>query len=83
MTVNEYVTHCRLAEARRLLLTTDASVNDIAFAAGFGSVSQFYAAFQSACDEPPGEYRKSRVRALPWISEHQPTIPEPLGARAR
>jgi AraC-like DNA-binding protein len=60
MTLNEYLTHCRIAEARRLLLTTDASVNQIAFAAGFGSVSQFYAAFQSVCHEPPGEYRKSR-----------------------
>jgi AraC-like DNA-binding protein len=65
MTINEYMTHCRVAEARRLLLTTDASVNHIAFAAGFGSVSQFYAAFQAACNEPPGKYRKSRTRALP------------------
>jgi AraC-like DNA-binding protein len=68
MTVNQYVTHCRLAEARRLLLTTDDSVHQIAFAAGFGSLSQFYAAFESVCHEPPGEYRKCRASLVEDVS---------------
>ncbi|MFV5996997.1 helix-turn-helix domain-containing protein [Streptomyces sp. NPDC056231] len=57
-TVSDYLTQCRLAEARRLLVTTDLPVNDVASAAGFGSVSRFYTAFTSACGTPPAAFRR-------------------------
>lgn len=41
----DYVTQHRLSHARRLLLTTDCKVFDIAAEVGFGSSSRFYEAF--------------------------------------
>lgn len=46
MTLWEYVVRLRLAHAQRLLLTTDRKVTDIAFDAGFNSLSAFYQAFR-------------------------------------
>jgi AraC family transcriptional regulator, melibiose operon regulatory protein len=62
MTMLDYLTQHRLAHAQRLLVTTDKSVLEIAFDAGFGSSSQFYAAFMKACGQTPLAYRK-RVRS--------------------
>lgn len=64
-TVGDYLTQCRLAEARRLILTTDLAVNDVAAAAGFGSVSRFYAAFTAAVGVPPARYRREYRRLGP------------------
>jgi AraC family transcriptional regulator, melibiose operon regulatory protein len=61
MTMLDYLTQHRVAHAQRLLVTTDKSVLEIAFDAGFGSSSQFYAAFVKACRRTPLAYRK-RVR---------------------
>ncbi len=57
-TLGAYLTQCRVAEAQRLLLTTDATMSEIAHAAGFGSQSRFYSCFTAACREPPGAYRR-------------------------
>jgi AraC-like DNA-binding protein len=46
MTLWEYVLRLRLAHAQRLLLTTERTVADIAFDAGFQSLSAFYQAFR-------------------------------------
>jgi AraC-like DNA-binding protein len=53
-----YLTQRRIAEAQRLLLTTDATVVDVAHAAGFGSVSRFYASFAAGCGRSPAAYRR-------------------------
>lgn len=57
-TIGDYLAQSRLAEARRLILTTDLPVNDVATAAGFGSVSRFYAAFTAATGQPPARFRR-------------------------
>lgn len=57
-TLGAYLTQCRVAEAQRLLLTGDATMTEIAHAAGFGSQSRFYSCFTTACGEPPGAYRR-------------------------
>ncbi|MFI1092455.1 helix-turn-helix domain-containing protein [Streptomyces sp. NPDC020917] len=57
-TVGDYLTRCRLAEARRLLITTDLPIARVASAAGFGSGSRFYTAFTSACGVPPARFRR-------------------------
>lgn len=57
-TVVDYLTRCRLAEGRRLLVTTDLPIADVAADSGFGSVSRFYAAFKAECGLPPAAYRR-------------------------
>lgn len=56
-TIGDYLTGCRVSEAQRLLVATSATTTDIAFASGFGSVSQFYECFTSRCGRTPREYR--------------------------
>lgn len=63
VTLWEYVLKLRLAHAQRLLLTTDRTVTDIAFDAGFNSLSAFYHAFNKhvpACT--PAAFRSSHLR---------------------
>ncbi|TXR57200.1 helix-turn-helix transcriptional regulator [Quadrisphaera setariae] len=60
MTLGGYLLGCRLAEARRLLLTTDASTADVAHAAGFGSQSSFYDHFTRQTGTTPAAYRRGR-----------------------
>jgi YesN/AraC family two-component response regulator len=54
----EYVTHVRVAEAKRLLLSTDLSVAEIARAVSYTNLHQFYRVFYRSCAMSPGEYRR-------------------------
>lgn len=58
VTIAQYLTRCRIAEAQRLLITTDRSVGDIGAAAGFGSQSAFYDTFTRATGRAPATYRR-------------------------
>ena len=60
VTLGQYVTMCRVAEAQRLLLTTSLRITEIADAAGFGSLSSFYEHVSAACRMTPREYRRQR-----------------------
>lgn len=53
-----YSTEVRLGRAARLLLETDLTVGEIAFEAGFGSLSNFNRAFRAARDFSPREFRR-------------------------
>lgn len=57
-TILSYLTQCRIAESQRLLITSDVSIAEVAATAGFGSLSQFYACFATACGLSPGAYRR-------------------------
>ena len=59
MTILEYVLQYRVTQAQRLLVTTDASVLDIALQSGFGSSSSFYTAFQRATGRTPRSFRQA------------------------
>ncbi|WP_051172115.1 helix-turn-helix domain-containing protein [Microbacterium indicum] len=59
MTLGAYLIRCRVAEAQRLLITTDLSMTDVAAAAGFGSQSAFYEQFTRSCGRAPGAYRRA------------------------
>lgn len=61
-TIGDYVKLYRLAEARRLLVSTDLPASRIAAAAGFGSVSRFYRVFTDACGTTPAGFRRDRRR---------------------
>jgi AraC-like DNA-binding protein len=57
-TLNDYLTRYRIAQAQRLLATTDEKVIDVAMESGFRTSSRFYEAFQRACGCSPSHYRK-------------------------
>lgn len=59
MTPLGYVTYWRMQLARRKLLTTDASLADIAHLVGYGSEAAFNRAFKRAIGQTPGQMRRS------------------------
>jgi AraC-like DNA-binding protein len=59
----EYVTNVRLAEAKRLLLSTDRSVAEIARAVSYTNLHQFYRVFHRSFAMSPAEYRRYYTRA--------------------
>lgn len=59
MTVLEYILQYRVAQAQRLLATTEEGILEIALQSGFGSSSNFYAAFKKYVGCSPSVYRKS------------------------
>ena len=62
VTIGDYLTQCRTAEAQRLLLATEATTSEIAGLAGFGSTSRLYAHFTAEVGMAPGAYRR-RLRS--------------------
>ncbi|HAI10245.1 MAG TPA: hypothetical protein DCM28_00980 [Phycisphaerales bacterium] len=65
MTMIQYLTQQRIAEARRLLITSDLPVLDIVFECGFGSTSQFYQAFETYVGQTPRAFRKQLMMGEP------------------
>lgn len=59
VTIGEYLAQCRVAEAQRLLIATDATTSQIAAQAGFGSTSRFYERFVRDVGRPPAAYRRA------------------------
>jgi transcriptional regulator GlxA family with amidase domain len=62
ISIGRYLTQCRVAEAQRLLISTDHAVADIGFLSGFSSQSRFYAAFRDICRSAPAAYRRAHQR---------------------
>jgi AraC-like DNA-binding protein len=60
----EYVTYLRLTEARRLLLTTDWNINDIAVRSGFSNINQFYKMFNKYVFMTPADFRKKYTLSI-------------------
>ena len=58
-TLGTYIARCRVAEAQRLLITTDATTVEVGHAAGFTSQSSFYDTFRQICGCAPGDYRRA------------------------
>ncbi|MQM25562.1 helix-turn-helix domain-containing protein [Glycomyces albidus] len=59
MTIGDFLLRRRVAEAQRLLATTDLDCSAVGYAAGFGSGSTFYAQFAKLAGTSPGQYRAS------------------------
>lgn len=53
VSIHRFVIRMRLIRARELLFASDMSVDNIAFASGFTSLSQFYEQFKKAYGMPP------------------------------
>lgn len=58
VTIGEYLAQCRVAEAQRLLISSDATTSDVAALSGFGSTSRLYERFRRDTGMAPGEYRR-------------------------
>ena len=56
--ISDYVTRLRLERARSLLVETDTSVQEIAEAVGYYSVSSFIRKFRESEGMTPGQYRR-------------------------
>jgi len=59
----EYVTNLRLAEAKRLLLTSDICVQEVAYTVGYTNLNQFYKVFQRYSSMSPADYRRYYQRS--------------------
>ena len=57
----EYVASTRFQRARELLHNGDISISEIAFAAGFQSLSQFNRVFKRLSGKSPTQYRAKRM----------------------
>jgi len=60
LTPHRYIVELRTSHAARLLLRTQASVTDICFDSGFGSMPRLHAAFRAAYGMTPSAYRAAR-----------------------
>ncbi|KKB86094.1 hypothetical protein VW29_04220 [Devosia limi DSM 17137] len=58
ISIHRFVVRMRLIRARELLFSSNLSVENIAFAAGFSSISQFYEQFNRAYGLPPYRLKK-------------------------
>ena len=58
ITVTEYKNSAKIAEAKRLLVTTDEKITDIAIKCGYGSVSYFTKIFSASEKVSPAQYRR-------------------------
>ncbi len=61
LTINQSIVRHRLDAARSMLVATDRPVAEIAFDAGFGSLSRFYQAFEQRFHTSPGAFRQKFV----------------------
>lgn len=68
MNFREYVTHIRLTEAEKCLVSTSTPITDLAASCGFGSTSYFIKLFQQHKNMSPGQFRKSMQAANEKIS---------------
>lgn len=62
MSFSDYVTHIRLKEAEKLLVSTSLPITEVAAAAGFGSTSYFIKLFQEQKHLSPKQFRKEFLR---------------------
>jgi AraC family transcriptional regulator of adaptative response/methylated-DNA-[protein]-cysteine methyltransferase len=70
----------RLYSAKRLLDTTDLSLTEIAFAAGYGSVRRFNSAFKASYKKSPRELRRHDRYGLDGVDEITPLF-KPMSNR--
>ncbi|MGB3403299.1 MAG: AraC family transcriptional regulator [Microcoleaceae cyanobacterium] len=64
-TVNNWIIERRIAEARRLLLETEYSIEQIAFKIGYQNLNHFYAQFRKYHKNTPRAWRKGQKRNCP------------------
>lgn len=58
--VTVLLARCRISHAKKCLATTDLTVKEVAFTAGFKTQAHFSRLFKRSCKVTPSEYRQSR-----------------------
>lgn len=58
MTVITYINHLRIQTAKRLLISSSESVNEIAYQVGFESIKYFFRTFKALTGESPASFRR-------------------------
>lgn len=58
-TIYEYITQCRIAQAKKLLADTDIKISSVAELVGYNGKTSFYLAFKRNVGVSPAEYRSS------------------------
>jgi AraC-like DNA-binding protein/mannose-6-phosphate isomerase-like protein (cupin superfamily) len=58
VTFKSWLTHLRIAHARDMLLDSDKTITDIAYACGFDSLKTFYRQFKIFCNMSPSDLRR-------------------------
>lgn len=66
-TFTAWLAGMRVERACRLLESTRMGIGEVAFAAGFRSISQFNRSFKALAGSSPGAYRQRASRVRPWI----------------
>jgi AraC-like DNA-binding protein len=66
-TIHQYVLDHRIRKARSLLVTSNATLIEIASMVGLANQSHFTTAFKKKMGVPPGRYRSLSVRSR-WVS---------------
>ena len=56
MSLREYINHLRIEEAKRLLLSTNATISEVASAVGYDNISYFSTVFKKICGMSPVEW---------------------------
>jgi AraC family transcriptional regulator of adaptative response / methylphosphotriester-DNA alkyltransferase methyltransferase len=64
ITPKKYYDNLRLCEAKQKLLETNDAIIDIAYSAGFQSLSAFYKFFQKNTNSSPSKYRKENNHGI-------------------
>lgn len=61
-TPHQHVISLRLAEAKRLLSTTDRPILEVCLSVGFDSIGTFTSTFKRRFGQPPSAYRNKSIR---------------------
>ncbi len=78
--INDYIHHVRIKEAKKLLRQTDQSISAIAQACGYTNDTSFYRAFKNQVGKTPNEYRKEGAAASASDGRIQGYITHDVGA---
>lgn len=76
-TIVDYIKHTRISHAQQLLATSRLRIVEIAFSAGFNSISRFNEVFRDACGCTPRSYRQSHSIGGPNIGRRRRTLAPP------
>ena len=60
VTFTEYVSRLRVERAKTLLADASVRVSEVAYATGFGSISQFNTVFRQCVGKTPTQYRSGQ-----------------------
>lgn len=61
MTIHQYILQRRIYEAKKMLIDTKISINDLAQQVGFSTASNFIRCFKKYVNMTPKQYRDEKI----------------------